>query len=133
MLCPRCASITCVMETRPAGESGIDIGRRRRCASCDYTFSTRESVDPTLVVKRRDTPQNTPLPPQETPSWLKPFVDDPTLHGNAERVVQARSEPAKPIRTRRPLDAPISLQQHALDTWTHGSVGGTMPVNNPPE
>lgn len=52
MDCPVCGGSTSVLETRRDSEGGVR--RRRRCADCGDRVTTIESVERTLVVRKRD-------------------------------------------------------------------------------
>ncbi|GJE43496.1 hypothetical protein [Methylobacterium soli] len=43
MICPKCASDTRVVDSRPA-EDGAIIARRRACMTCGHRFGTQEST-----------------------------------------------------------------------------------------
>jgi transcriptional repressor NrdR len=52
--CPRCDSLTAILETRKA-EGGAALRRRRECSSCGHRFTTYERAVPEkLVVIKRD-------------------------------------------------------------------------------
>jgi transcriptional repressor NrdR len=52
--CPRCESLTSILETRKA-EAGAALRRRRECSACGHRFTTYERAVPeTLEVIKRD-------------------------------------------------------------------------------
>lgn len=119
MLCPACHAETVVLETRPAGQNTLDVARRRRCMNsyCQQTFSTRETVDVDLVVKRQ------PVTPPPV-SAFKSFAPDPS-----PSVTTAPSTPPQDRTTHVPRQTRTALKGHrqqVLDDWTQTGVVGTI-------
>ena len=119
MLCPACHADTVVLETRPAGQNTLDVARRRRCMNpyCQQTFSTRETIDVDLVVKRQ------PVTPPPV-SAFKSFAPDPSLTVAPQTDTQQTTRTAHvPRQTRTTLKG---HRQQVLDDWTQTGVVGTI-------
>ena len=119
MLCPACHAETVVLETRPAGQNTLDVARRRRCMNpyCQQTFSTRESIDVDLVVKRQ------PVTPPPV-SAFKSFAPDPSPAAAPQTDAQPATRTAHvPRQTRTTLKG---HRQQVLDDWTQTGVVGTI-------
>ena len=119
MLCPACHAETVVLETRPAGQNTLDVARRRRCMNpyCQQTFSTRESIDVDLVVKRQ------PVTPPPV-SAFKSFAPDQTPPVTPQTDTQQTTRTAHvPRQTRTTLKG---HRQQVLDDWTQTGVVGTI-------